>query len=70
MIAFQILFFGLLALELLAAIAIKYNWQGLRDKLIRWFKDNAIEDFVQGNFSNKWICQILFIILLLVLCVC
>lgn len=70
MIVFQIIFFSLLALELLVACAVKYNWRGFRDKLIKWFKDNDIESYIQGDFSDKWIGQILFMIILLVFCIC
>lgn len=70
MIVFQIIFFGLLAFELLVACFVKFNWCGFRDKLIKWIKDNDIENFIQGDYPNKWICQILFMIVLLALCIC
>ena len=70
MVLFQIIFFGLLGFELLIALAFKFNWLGLKDKLLRWFRDNDVEDFIKGDFSNKWIGQILVMIILLALCLC
>lgn len=69
MIVFQIIFFGLLVFELLIACAVKGNWRGFKDRLINWFKDNDIEDYIAKDFPNKWILQILFMIILLVLCI-
>lgn len=70
MLVFQIIFFGLLIFELLIACAVKCNYRGFKDKLINWFKDNNIEDYINDKFPNKWIYQILFMIVLLVLCIC
>lgn len=67
MLLFQILFIVIILLEIGVGLMIKYNCGGLRDKLVDWFHTNDIEEYVRHEFPNKWIGQMLFILIIFLL---
>lgn len=70
MIVFQILLISLLILELITGIAIKYNWNGIQDKLMFLIINTDIEDYVRNRFPDAWIFQIIFLLVLIILSIC
>ena len=70
MIIFKIIFIVILLLEIGVGIAVKYNYCGLQDRLISLFMCLDIEDFIRNQFPNKWIGQMIFLLVLFLLCIC
>lgn len=67
MLIFQLLFIFILLVELGMGLAVKYNYNGLQDKLVNWFMVHNIEDYIRYQFPDKWIFQMLFILVLFIL---
>lgn len=69
MILFQTIFVVILLLEIGVGIAVKYNYMGLQDKLVHLFIMMDIEDYIRYKFPDKWILQMLFLLILFFLCI-
>lgn len=48
MVLFQIIFIAILLLEIGVGLAVKYNYNGLQDKLVSLFMRINIEDYILG----------------------
>lgn len=69
MLIFKIILISLLLLEVILAVAIKYNQDGIQDKLISWFCSNDVEDYIRNKFPNTLLMNTI-ILLILVLLAC
>lgn len=69
MIIFQVVFIVILLLEIGIGMAVKYNYMGLQDKLVRLFITTDIEDYIRYKFPDKWILQMIFLLILFLLCI-
>lgn len=67
MVIFQIIFVAILLLEIGVGIAVKYNYNGFQDKLVSLFMRINIEDYVRYQFPDKWILQMVFLLILFLL---
>lgn len=67
MTIFQIIFVAILLLEIGVGIAVKYNYNGFQDKLVSLFMRINIEDYIRYQFPNKWILQMVFLLILFLL---
>lgn len=67
MVIFQIIFVAILLLEIGVGIAIKYNYNGFQDKLVSLFMRINIEDYIRYQFPDKWILQMVFLLILFLL---
>lgn len=67
MVIFQIIFVAILLLEIGVGIAVKYNYNGFQDKLVSLFMRINIEDYIRYQFPNKWILQMVFLLILFLL---
>lgn len=67
MVIFQIIFVAILLLEIGVGIAVKYNYNGFQDKLVSLFMRINIEDYIRYQFSDKWILQMIFLLILFLL---
>lgn len=67
MVIFQIIFVAILLLEIGVGIAVKYNYNGLQDKLVSLFMRIDIEDYIRYQFPDKWILQMVFLLILFLL---
>lgn len=68
MVLFQIIFITILLLEIGVGLAVKYNYNGLQDKLVSLFMRINIEDYIRYQFPDKWILQMVFLLILFLLC--
>lgn len=68
MVLFQIIFIAILLLEIGVGLAVKYNYNGLQDKLVSLFMRINIEDYIRYQFPDKWILQMVFLLILFLLC--
>lgn len=68
MVLFQIIFIATLLLEIGVGLAVKYNYNGLQDKLVSLFMRINIEDYIRYQFPDKWILQMVFLLILFLLC--
>lgn len=68
MVLFQIIFIAILLLEIGVGLAVKYNYNGLQDKLVSLFMRINIEDCIRYQFPDKWILQMVFLLILFLLC--
>lgn len=67
MVIFQIIFVAILLLEIGVGIAVKYNYNGFQDKLVSLFMHINIEDYIRYQFPDKWILQMVFLLILFLL---
>lgn len=69
MVLFQIIFIAILLLEIGVGLAVKYNHNGLQDKLVSLFMRINIEDYIRYQFPDRWILQMVFLLILFLLCI-
>lgn len=69
MVLFQIIFIAILLLEIGAGLAVKYNYNGLQDKLVSLFMRINIEDYIRYQFPDRWVLQMVFLLILFLLCI-
>lgn len=67
MVLFQIIFIAILLLEIGVGLAVKYNYNGLQDKLVSLFMRINIEDYIRYQFPDRWILQMVFLLILFLL---
>jgi hypothetical protein len=68
MVLFQIIFIATLLLEIGVGLAVKYNYNGLQDKLVSLFMRINIEDYIRYQFPDRWVLQMVFLLILFLLC--
>ena len=68
MVLFQIIFIAILLLEIGVGLAVKYNYNGLQDKLVSLFMRINIEDYIKYQFPDRWVLQMVFLLILFLLC--
>lgn len=68
MVLFQIIFIAILLLEIGVGLAVKYNYNGLQDKLVSLFMRINIEDYIRYQFPDRWVLQMVFLLTLFLLC--
>lgn len=68
MVLFQIIFIAILLLEIGVGLAVKYNYNGLQDKLVFLFMRINIEDYIRYQFPDRWVLQMVFLLILFLLC--
>lgn len=68
MVLFQIIFTTILLLEIGVGLAVKYNYNGLQDKLVSLFMRINIEDYIRYQFPDRWVLQMVFLLILFLLC--
>lgn len=68
MVLFQIIFIAILLLEIGVGLAVKYNYNGLQDKLVPLFMRINIEDYIRYQFPDRWVLQMVFLLILFLLC--
>jgi hypothetical protein len=68
MVLFQIIFIAILLLEIGVGLAVKYNYNGLQDKLVSLFMRINIEDCIRYQFPDRWVLQMVFLLILFLLC--
>lgn len=68
MVLFQIIFIAILLLEIGVGLAVKYNCNGLQDKLVSLFMRINIEDYIRYQFPDRWVLQMVFLLILFLLC--
>lgn len=69
MVLFQIIFIAILLLGIGVGLAVKYNYNGLQDKLVSLFMRINIEDYIRYQFPDRWILQMVFLLILFLLCI-
>lgn len=69
MVLFQIIFITILLLEIGVGLAVKYNYNGLQDKLVSLFMRINIEDYIRYQFPDRWVLQMVFLLILFLLCI-
>lgn len=68
MVLSQIIFIAILLLEIGVGLAVKYNYNGLQDKLVSLFMRINIEDYIRYQFPDRWVLQMVFLLILFLLC--
>lgn len=68
MVLFQIIFIAILLLEIGVGLAVKYNYNGLQDKLVSLFMRINIEDYIRYQFPDRQVLQMVFLLILFLLC--
>lgn len=68
MVLFQIIFIAILLLEIGVGLAVKYNYNGLQDMLVSLFMRINIEDYIRYQFPDRWVLQMVFLLILFLLC--
>lgn len=68
MVLFQIIFIAILLLEIGIGLAVKYNYNGFQDKLVSLFMRINIEDYIRYQFPDRWVLQMVFLLILFLLC--
>lgn len=68
MVLFQIIFIAILLLEIGVGLAVKHNYNGLQDKLVSLFMRINIEDYIRYQFPDRWVLQMVFLLILFLLC--
>lgn len=68
MVLFQIIFIAILLLEIGVGLAVKYNYNGLQDKLVSLFMRINIEDYIRYQFPDRWVLRMVFLLILFLLC--
>jgi hypothetical protein len=69
MVLFQIIFIAILLLKIGVGLAVKYNYNGLQDKLVSLFMRINIEDYIKYQFPDRWVLQTVFLLILFLLCI-
>lgn len=69
MVLFQIIFIAILLLEIGVGLAVKYNYNGLQDKLVSLSMRINIEDYIRYQFPDRWVLQMVFLLILFLLCI-
>lgn len=69
MVLFQTIFIAILLLEIGVGLAVKYNYNGLQDKLVSLFMRINIEDYIRYQFPDRWVLQMVFLLILFLLCI-
>lgn len=69
MVLFQIIFIAILLLEIGVGLAVKYNYNGLQDKLVSLFMRINIEDYIRYQFPDRRVLQMVFLLILFLLCI-
>lgn len=69
MVLFQIIFIAILLLEIGVGLAVKYNYNGLQDKLVSLFMRINIEDYIRYQFPDRLVLQMVFLLILFLLCI-
>lgn len=69
MALFQIIFIAILLLEIGVGLAVKYNYNGLQDKLVSLFMRMNVEDYIRYQFPDRWVLQMVFLLILFLLCI-
>lgn len=69
MVLFQIIFIAILLLKIGVGLAVKYNYNGLQDKLVSLFMRINIEDYIRYQFPDRWVLQMVFLLILFLLCI-
>lgn len=69
MVLFQIIFIAILLLEIGVGLAVKYNYNGFQDKLISLLMRMDLEYYIRYQFSDKWVLQMVFLLILFLLCI-
>lgn len=69
MVLFQIIFIAILLLEIGVGLAVKYNYNGFQDKLVSLFMRINIEDYIRYQFPDRWVLQMVFLLILFLLCI-
>lgn len=69
MVLFQIIFIAILLLEIGVGLVVKYNYNGLQDKLVSLFMRINIEDYIRYQFPDRWVLQMVFLLILFLLCI-
>lgn len=69
MVLFQIIFIAILLLEIGVGLAVKYNYNGFQDKLISLLKRMDLEYYIRYQFPDKWVLQMVFLLILFLLCI-
>lgn len=68
MVLFQTIFIAILLLEIGVGLAVKYNYNGLQDKLVSLLMRINIEDYIRYQFPDRWVLQMVFLLILFLLC--
>lgn len=68
MVLFQIIFIAILLLGIGVGLVVKYNYNGLQDKLVSLFMRINIEDYIRYQFPDRWVLQMVFLLILFLLC--
>lgn len=68
MVLFQVIFIAILLLEIGVGLAVKYNYNGLQDKLVSLFMRINIEDYIRYQFPDRWVLQMVLLLILFLLC--
>lgn len=68
MVLFQTIFIAILLLKIGVGLAVKYNYNGLQDKLVSLFMRINIEDYIRYQFPDRWVLQMVFLLILFLLC--
>lgn len=69
MVLFQIIFIAILLLEIGVGLAVKYNYNGFQDKLISLLMRMGLEYYIRYQFPDKWVLQMVFLLILFLLCI-
>lgn len=69
MVLFQIIFIAILLLEIGVGLAVKYNYNGIQDKLISLLMRMDLEYYIRYQFLDKWVLQMVFLLILFLLCI-
>lgn len=69
MVLFQIIFIAILLLEIGVGLAVKYNYNGFQDKLVSLLMGMDLEHYVRYQFPDKWVLQMVFLLILFLLCI-
>lgn len=69
MVLFQIIFIAILLLEIGVGLAVKYNYNGFQDKLVSLLIRMNLEYYIRYQFSDKWVLQMVFLLILFLLCI-
>lgn len=69
MVLFQIIFIAILLLEIGVGLAVKCNYNGFQDKLISLLMRMDLEYYIRYQLPDKWVLQMVFLLILFLLCI-
>lgn len=69
MVLFQIIFIAILLLEIGVGLVVKYNYNGFQDKLVSLLTRMDLEYYIRYQFPDKWVLQMVFLLILFLLCI-